>query len=150
MSIKHIVNGFPFPTIDPIIGLPNIAELHLKLNSNAASVHSNLGCITLGLLHFNFSPAVDATLSTKTFFVPINPGSEAIVLDGLTGAQIAKMRYVFKRYTTSFKKYKATDKSLHKLLLASVDEIYLQELQHRYTGYGQTPTRKRFDHPYAM
>ena len=94
MSIKHIVDGFPFPTIDPIIGIPNyetIAELHLKLNSNAASVHSNLGCGTLGIIHLTVSPAVYYTLSDTPFVVPINPGSEAIITDGLTGVQISSI-----------------------------------------------------------
>ena len=52
-SIEKIVDGFPFPTIDKIIGTPNyesIADIQLKLNSNAALVQSNLGCGTLGLL----------------------------------------------------------------------------------------------------
>ena len=78
MSIEHIVDSLPFPTIDPIIGLPNyktIAELHLKLNSNSASVHSNLVCGTLGLLWITVSPTVYATLSDTPFVVPINLGS---------------------------------------------------------------------------
>ena len=40
-SIEKIVDGFPFPTIDPMIGTPDyesIADIHLNLNSNAASV----------------------------------------------------------------------------------------------------------------
>ena len=52
-AIDKIVDGFPLPTIDPIIGTPTyntIAENNLKLNSNAASVQSNLVCDTLGLL----------------------------------------------------------------------------------------------------
>ena len=52
-SIEKIVDGFPFPTINPIIGTPDyysIADIHLKLNSDSASVKSNLGCGTLGLL----------------------------------------------------------------------------------------------------
>ena len=51
-SIKKIVDDFPFPTIDPIIGTPdyeNIADINLKLNSIAASEQSSLGCGTLGL-----------------------------------------------------------------------------------------------------
>ena len=51
-SIKKMVDGFLFLTIDPIIGTPDyksIADIHLKLNSNAASVQSNIGCGTLGL-----------------------------------------------------------------------------------------------------
>ena len=51
--IEKIVDGFPFPTINPIVGTPDyksIADIHLKLNSNAASVKSNIGCGTLGIL----------------------------------------------------------------------------------------------------
>ena len=60
-----IVGGFSFPTISPIIGASNyetIAEVHLKLNSNAASILWNLVCCTLGLLQLTISPAVYATL----------------------------------------------------------------------------------------
>ena len=60
-SIKNIMDGFPFPTIDPIIGTSDyesIAEIHLKLNLNAASIQSNLGCGTFGLLILTVSPAV--------------------------------------------------------------------------------------------
>ena len=55
-SIEKIVDRFPFLTINPIIGTPDyesIADIHLKLNLNAVSVQSNLGCGTLGLLFFN-------------------------------------------------------------------------------------------------
>ena len=50
--IEKIVDGFPFPTIDPFVGTPDyesIADIHLKPNSNSVSVQSNLGCDTLGL-----------------------------------------------------------------------------------------------------
>ena len=47
--IEKIVDGFPFPMIDPIIGTPyyeSIADINLKLDSNAVSVQSNIGCVT--------------------------------------------------------------------------------------------------------
>ena len=75
-SIEKIVDGFPFPTIDPIIGTPDyesIADIHLKLNSNAASVQSNIVCGTHGLLFLTVSPAVYTNLSTTTFVLPVNP-----------------------------------------------------------------------------
>ena len=58
-SIEKIVDRFSFPTIDPIIGTPDyesIADIHLKLDSNSASVQSNLGCGTLGLLFLTVLP----------------------------------------------------------------------------------------------
>ena len=45
-TIDKIVYEFLFPSIPPIVGAPDyekIAEVHLHLNSNAASVHSDLG-----------------------------------------------------------------------------------------------------------
>ena len=57
-SIDKIVEGFPFQTIDPIVGAQNykkIAEVHLKFNLNAVSVHSNLRNGTLGLLYLTLS-----------------------------------------------------------------------------------------------
>ena len=56
--IDKIVDGFPFPTIPPIFGTPTyniIAEFNFKLNSNSASVQSNLGCGTLVLLQLTVS-----------------------------------------------------------------------------------------------
>ena len=76
-SIKKIVDRFPFPKIDPVVGTPgyeSITDIHLKLNSNAALVQSNLGCGTLEILFLTVSPAVYATLSTIVFVPPVNPG----------------------------------------------------------------------------
>ena len=72
--IDSIVEGFPFPIVQPsIIGEPNyesIAALHLQLNANTASVQSHLGNGVLGLLYFTVSPAVYATLLAVPF-VPL-------------------------------------------------------------------------------
>ena len=49
-SIEKIVDGLLFPTIDPILGTldyESIADIHLKLNSNAASVQYILGVARL-------------------------------------------------------------------------------------------------------
>ena len=63
-STENIVDGFPFPKIDPIVGTPDyesIADTYLKLNSNTASVQYNLGCGTLGLIFLTVLSAVYAT-----------------------------------------------------------------------------------------
>ena len=86
----------PSPIIDPIVGTPDyesITDIHLKLNSNAASVQSNLGCGTLGLLFLTFSPDFYATLSTIVFVPPVNPGPEPNIPTDATGAAIADLRY---------------------------------------------------------
>ena len=111
-SIEKIVDGLPFPTIDPIIGTPDyegIADIHLKLDLNAASVQSNLGCGTLSLLFLTVLPAVYATLSTTSFVPPVNPGPEPIIPTGATGAVIADLRYCHTESTKIFTEYKNTD-----------------------------------------
>ena len=151
-SIKKIVYGFLFPTIDPIIGTPDyesIADMHLKLNSNAVSVQSNLGCGTLRLLFLTVSPAVYVTLSTTTFVRPVNPGPKPSIPTGSTGAVIADLRYHHTKSAKIFTKYKNTDKTLQQLLLASTDKLYVQSLCHKYIGYGKTTTRALLDHLYA-
>ena len=78
--IDRIMDGFPFPTISPIIIPTNyetIFEVHLKLNSNAASVQSDLGCGTLGLFSLTVSPSVYATLSATAFIALVNPGADS-------------------------------------------------------------------------
>ena len=151
-SIEKIVDRFPFPMISPIIGTPDyesIADIHLKLNSNATSVQSNLGCGTLGLLLLTVSPAVYATLSTTAFFLPVNPGPEPSIPTGLTGAVIADLRYHHTKSTKIFTEYKNTDKSVHQLLLASTDKLYVQSLRHKYIGYGKTTTKSLLYHLYS-
>ena len=123
-SIEKIVDGFPFPAIDPIIGTPDyesIAYMHLKLNSNAASVQYNLGCGTLGLLFLTVSPAIYATLSTTVFVPPVNSGPEPSIPTGSTGAVIADLRYCHTKSTKIFTEYENTDKALRQLLLACID-----------------------------
>ena len=69
-TITKIVENFPFPQLSPIIGQPtydSLAKLHLKLNANAASFHSNLGDGLLGLLFLAMYPAVYDTLSDIAF-----------------------------------------------------------------------------------
>ena len=142
-SIEKIVDGFPFPTIDPTIVTPDyesITDIHLKINSNAASVQSNLGCGTLGLLFLTVSPAVYATLSRTAFFPPVNPGPEPSISTRSTGAVICDLRYHHTKATNIFTKYKNTDKALRQLLLASTDELYVRSLRHKYIGYGKTTT----------
>ena len=117
-AIGKIVDDFPFPTIPPIVGTPTyytIAEVNLKLNSNSASVQSNLGCGTFGLLQLTVSPAVNNTLSSIAFITTVNPGSVPIIPANSTGAKINKLRYAFDTASALFNEYNHTDKALQKI-----------------------------------
>ena len=66
--------------------------LHLTLNTNAISVHSNRGNEKLGLLVITLAGVVYATLSITLFAPPVNPGKNLDVTLGVTGTQIAEIR----------------------------------------------------------
>ena len=150
--IEKIVDGFLFPTIDPIVRTPDyesIAEIHLKLNLNATSVQSNLGCGTIGHLFLTVLPAIYATLSTIAFVPPVNPGPGLSIPASATGAVIADLRYRHIEVTKIFTEYRNTDKALCQIMLASTDKLYVQSLRHKYIGYGKTTTRVLLNHLYS-
>ena len=98
-SAEKIVENFPHPTIQPIIGQPtheSLAELHLKLNANAVSVHSNQGDRQFGHIFLTLKPAVYGTLSATPFVPPANPGQNPAVPPGSTAAQISEIRRTHK------------------------------------------------------
>ena len=130
-AIDKIVDGFHFPIILPIVGTPTyntIAEVNLKLNSNSASVQSNLGCGTLGLLQMTVSLAVYNTLLSTSFIVPVNPGSVPIIPANSTGAQITKLLYAFVTTSSLLNEYDRTDKALRQILLSTIDEMFIRSL----------------------
>ena len=151
-SIDKIVDGFTFPKIPPIVGTPTyntITEVNLKLNSNATSVQSNLDCGTLGILQLTVLPALYNTLSVTAFVVPVNPGSSPDIPANSTGSQITKLRYSFDTSAALFNEYDRTDKALRKILLTTIDEMFIQYLRHKYVGYGLTSTCTILDHLYT-
>jgi hypothetical protein len=81
------LEGFPHPTIPAVIGIPTyetISKVNLQLNTNAASVHSNLGNGAHELLALMINPAVFNTLSAVPFIIPANPDAQPIFPPGAT------------------------------------------------------------------
>jgi hypothetical protein len=77
-EMDPIAEVFPNPLLLPINGIPtyeSIAELHIQLKANAASVQSNLGDGQLGLLPLTLPPEVYNTLSAVPFIAPVNPAA---------------------------------------------------------------------------
>ena len=151
-SIDKIAEVLPFQTIDPIVGAPKykkISEVHLKLNSNAAYVQSNLGNGTLGLLYLTLSAAVYSTLSSTAFVFPVKPGADPVIPAGSTAPQITDLLYSFTAAKNIFTEYDLTDKALRQQLLLSADKKFARSLQHKHLGYGNTTTREILDYLYS-
>jgi hypothetical protein len=149
INVDTIVDGFPHTTIPPIMGMPNyasIAEVNLRLNANAASVQSNLGNGTLGLLALTVSPAVYTNLSNTAFVVPVNPGPQPVIPAQATTHVLAAVTCEHKENLRIWREYLATDKALNQQVLGAVQEMYYNTLRDRITGYASVTTRQLLDH----
>ena len=151
-SVEKIIQTFPHPTLSPILGQPayaSISALHLKLNTNAASVPSHLGNGQLGLLFLTVSPAVYNTQSAIEFVPPENPGQEVLIPENSTAAQITSIHRLHDIAAKHFAEYTATDKALKTLLLSAIDETYVRALRDRYIGYANVTTLTLITHLYT-
>ena len=150
-SIDSIVEMFPHRSIDPIVGQMNyetLSEVHLKLNTNAASVHSYLGYGLLGLLYPTVTPAVYNTRLAVPFVTPNHPGPTTTVPENSTSLQISKIHRQFNQATAFYKEYNDTNKSLKSLLILAVDNTYIRDLKDKYTGYANATTLRMPTHIY--
>ena len=150
---EKIIERFPYPTIKPIIGIPNyetITELLLQLNANAASVQTHLGGGNLCLLALTVTSEVYATLSDNPFDPPQNPGPSPEIPDRVTGPQIAETRAEYEESVKMYKTYDATDKALKQLLLGAVEDMFVRALRYRHIGYANVTTLQLLTHLYTV
>ena len=94
-STEKIVDSFPNPTIQPIIGkltYESIRPVHLKLNANAASIQSHLGNGRLGLLALIVTPVVFNILSHLSLVAPRSPDPNIVIPPAQIAAQISAIR----------------------------------------------------------
>jgi hypothetical protein len=148
-TIESLIEGFPHPTILPIIGLPTfetITEVIRLLNANAASVQSELGGGALGHLAITVSPAVYATLSPTAFLAPNNPGTQAIIPPHSTAAQIADHHREHKEDLRVWRLYNNVDSALKQQLIRACEPMYLRSISNRMTGFANVSTRSLIVH----
>ena len=132
--MDNIIASMPECAITPLQGPPKLeylTEMNNYLNSCSASVHSNLGCGTLGHLPLTAPPAVYSLLFATKFVVFTNPGSTvrlgtekspaAAVISALTHER-AENLCVCKTYTD-------TNKVCKQKLLSIVPEEYYRTLK---------------------
>ena len=143
-SIDKILKAMPHSSIPPIIGHPtysSIHEIHQFLISNAASIQSNLGCGTLGLIYLTLSPTVYDTLSATLLVPPPNPGTTVKIPSTATASQTSSIRQAHDEAQEIFKEYDNTNNALKNLLVGAVDDIFLRDIQARYVDYSNITTR---------
>jgi hypothetical protein len=117
--------SFAQQLIDGIPTYKALAKVNLKLNPNAASVHSNLGDGTHGLLTLSLDPVIYyLTVSNIPFIAPVNPGPQLIIPAAATATQISGLTHEHKANHQLWRKYLATNKALKQQLLGAINKMY--------------------------
>ena len=83
-SYETIFANFTECPIAPLEDIPTydyLTELNAYLNACSASVHSDLGCGTLGYLVLTTNPAVFALQCATPFIEPVHPGATPLIPD---------------------------------------------------------------------
>ena len=148
-SVDNLVESFKNPTIPPIDGEPTYSTLHAMhklLNSNAASVNTNIGFGTLVHLCLTLSPTVYATLSTTRVVPPPNPGATPVTPAGTTGPEAAYIRYAHDAVTLAFNTFHNIDRALRQKLLGAIKDTFVRgkHKPHRriqYDGSARPPVQ---------
>ena len=150
-SVDKLVDSFKNPSIPPIDGELTYVMLHAMhelLNSNAASVNTNLGCGTLGHLCLTLSPTVYATLSRTRFAPPPNPGATSVIPAGATGPEVASIRYAHDAAALAFNTFHNVNRSLRQQLLGAVEDTFVRVKQKPHRGYSGSSTLDLITHLY--
>jgi hypothetical protein len=151
-AIAKLVDNFPHSNLAPIVGQPTyktLAQLHLKFNSNAASIHSNLGNGQLGLLQLTLSADVYNTLSATPFISPTNPGESVTIPRNSSDSKITELNRSHNKATALFRQYNAADKALKQQIIGAVKDVFLRPLCSKYVEYQNSSTHDFLDHLYA-
>ena len=150
-DIDNIVDAFPYPVISQIQGPPSFAtikDIHIKLNANAASIHSNLGDGNLGYIYLTVTNEVYNTLSDVSFIEPANPGMLPVIPTTASVRQANDIQMNFKENRRIFNEYTMTDKALKQQLLSSINDIYIKALKHPISAYSKVTTKEILAHLY--
>jgi len=87
ITIKKIRDLFPFPTIETIVGQPSyqtIHKMHRKLNTNTASMHTDLEGGVHSFLALTVLSQVYNTLSSTPFIALVSIGPALVILPNST------------------------------------------------------------------
>ena len=140
--------AFPIACLTPTNSVPTrtyLTTIQAELNSDAMSIASTT-CPTYGHLVLTVTPATYAGYGANAFPAPANPGLNPVIAANPTGPQISEANRVHLLQRSHYDTYHAADKSLRKLVLDAVPNIYLDAVKHDTLGFGQCTTLVLMDH----
>src|SRR5688572_19999715 len=98
--------------------------MNIKLNANAANIHSSLGNGSLGLLALTITFTVYVTLLNIAFGTPDDLKWVSINPAEATGTQNTQLEETHTKETCIWRKYLATSKVLKQQLLQAVNNMH--------------------------
>ena len=148
---ESIADAMPHPTLPKIHGVPtyeSIADLHRRLNENAASVQTNLGGGRHGYLALTISAQKYNQVTGHGFVIPADPGPFPILPPDATPAQVKLIETQHREALIAFQTYNAVSNALKRQLLAAIDDTYLRGLRDNLTGYASSTPYSILTHLY--
>jgi len=152
LNTEQILAMFPHPTLTKIVGEPALESLTLmqeEHNSNLASVKTNLGDGTTGLMVISMKPSTFATVHPDPFIIPVNPGAQPNpdeISAASSATKIADIYKAFELKSEFFSEYCDAEHVSVKITIDAVEKIYYQSLKHPHMGYAQVTLRQILDH----
>lgn len=138
-SIEEIKAKFPHKNIDPILGEPTYATIHLlrrSLYANAASVATTSGGGQLGNLGLVMPPAKYNHKSLIPYVPPVDPGLTPVYPGGnITIAHRQTVIDDHKKLCTIFDLHNNVDAALKVQIIEAVEPMYLEEKMDQDTGF---------------
>ena len=150
-TVETIREGFPYPSIDKQPGCPTyaiISEVHKKLKTNLASVHSNPGGGQHGLLGLTLQDRTYTTLTGVPFILPTNLGTVPTIPAGSSGPQISQFECAYKEELRKWQETTRADQVCQQQVLSVSDEKYIRGLSNLHMGYVGVSTNTMFQHLY--
>ena len=120
--------------------------MHELLNSNTASVNTNLGCGTLGHLCLTLSPTVYTTLSTTQVIPTPNPGATPVIPEGATGSKAASIQYAHNAATLAFNNFHNVNRALHQQLIGAIEDTFMPVKHKPHKEYSGSSTLDLLTH----
>ena len=152
LTADQILSVFPHPTLTPIVGEPTLVSITLqqnKHNGNLASITSNLGDRSTGLLVISMKPSTFQTIHPGAFVKPTNPGAASDPVDITAANSTTKIVDIYRAHKLEadvYSKFVEAERISVKLALDSTNEICYKALKHKHMGYARVSLRNLLDH----
>ena len=152
LTADQILSVFPHPTLTTIVGEPTLESITLQQNEhngNLASITSNLGDGSTGLLIISMKPSTFLTIHPGAFVKPTNPGAAPDPVEIAAANSATKIADIYRAHKLSadvYSEFIDAERISVKLALDSMDEIYYKALKHEHTGYARVSLRALLDH----